>query len=137
MKLIDTEEITKQKADLIAIDDIIDYLFEDEHIWLTLYHKNKRKNPNYIQIHSETDISGDEEFQFLRNHSNLSWLERAKNGENIYLIETRKYDENGDFSHYRAFIPDSEVIKSYFWKFFNDEDFSVEDWLDVTEEFLE
>lgn len=134
MKVINTEIITNQLADLIAIDDIIDFLFEEEHIWLVLQ-TNKEKNFDYIQIHSETDASGCEELEFLQNHPNSSWLEQAQNGKNLYLIETRKYDENGDFKHYRAFIPDAEVIKSYFEKFFNDEAYSVENWFDVTEEF--
>lgn len=136
MKQIDTEILTKQLADMIQIDDIIQFLFEEEHIWLCLYDSNETKNPNYIQVHSDTNIADNDVFDFLKNHGNTTWLQRAERGENIYLIETRKYDREGNFKHYRAFIPDMEIIQSYFMKYFHNEDFSVEDWLDVSDEFV-
>lgn len=135
MKKIRTDIISNQRADLAQIDDIIRFLFEEEHIWLTLYDTSK-KNPNYIQIHSEVDITENEVVEFLTSIKNSSWrdAEQESNGC-VYMMEARKYDSQGDFKHYRAFISNPEIVQDYFRKYFLDEDFSVEGWLDVTQEF--
>lgn len=136
MKKINTEYISNQKADLEEIKHIIDHLFtEESEEWLCLFDTSK-KNPNYIQIHWDIEEMEDDALNFLRYTLSIP-LEEVENIEYIYLVEYRRYENEHQFKHYRAFFPDAERVYSYFEKYMNDEAINTEHWIDVTEEFEE
>ena len=136
MKKIDTEYISNKKADLNEIKYIIDKLFtEDSEEWLYLFDTSK-KNPNYIQIHSDIEEFEDEGANFIVSVLNFD-KKQIDEIKHIYLIEYRKYENENDFKHYRAFFDKSETIVSYFEKYMNDEEIDIKNWFDVTDEFEE
>lgn len=135
MKRIDTGYY-QNKAEWDEVRSIIEELFtEDSENWLCLYDTSK-KNPNYIQTHSELIVGEEEALEFL--HNNLQYThEQINNVENIYLIEYRHYADDNTFKHFRAYFPKATDVVSYFERYYNDEPISVEGyWLDVTYQFL-
>lgn len=136
MKKIDTEYISGQKADLAEIGDIIYHLFTDEsEEWLCLFDTSK-KNPNYIQTHSDIEDFEDDALHFLNQVLQIPLAEIDEIPQ-IYLVEYRKYENKEDFKHYRAFFTDSDTVYSFFEKYMNDEEIDTEKWMEVTEEFIE
>lgn len=136
MKKIDTEYISGQKADLAEIGDIIHNLFTDEsEEWLCLFDTSK-KNPNYIQTHSDIEDFEDDALHFLNQVLQIPLAEIDEIPQ-IYLVEYRKYENKENFKHYRAFFTDSDTVYSFFEKYMNDEEIDTENWMEVTEEFIE
>lgn len=136
MKKINTEYISGEKADLAEIRDIIDHLFtEESEEWLCLFDSSK-KNPNFIQTHSDIEDFEDDALHFLNQVLQIP-LAMIDEIQQIYLVEYRKYQNKDDFKHYRAFLTDSGNVYAYFEKYMNDEEMDVEKWFDVTEEFTE
>lgn len=136
MKKIDTAYISNGKADLEEIKKIIKNLFTKEgEEWLCLFDTSK-KNPNYIQIHSDIEEYEEDALNFLHYTLEMS-LEEFDNIENIYLIEYRRYEDGENFKHYRSFSTDANLVYSYFEKYMNNKLIETNNWLDVTEEFDE
>lgn len=132
MKKLETEYLT-QEATWGDIEAIIDGLFSEmSEVWLCLYDTSK-KNPSYIQIHSDLEAVDleKEAHQFLLNRQDGFPLEL----EGLYLIEYRHYKAKDDFRHYRAYYRDSERIKAYFWQYYNNKVLDTTTWLDVTADF--
>lgn len=138
MKKIDTAYISNEKADFSEIKDIIENLFaDDSQEWLCLFDTSK-KNPNYIQIHSDTSDFDDcdEAANFIASVLGYDGKQASKI-KGLYLIEYRKYENKSDFKHYRAFFDKAEIIVDYFEKYMNDEWVNTQNWIDVTDEFEE
>lgn len=131
--MIETEYLT-QEATWGSIEAIIDCIFsETSEVWLCLYDTSK-KNPNYIQIHSDLEAVDleKEAYQFLLNTQDEAPLKL----DELYLIEYRHYKTKDEFRHYRAYYRECERIKAYFWQYYNDKMLDTTTWLDVTSDFL-
>lgn len=136
MKKFDTEYSSNKKADLTTIKKIIDELFSDDsEVWLSVYDTSKH-NLNYIQIHCDIEDFEDDALNFIHKVLMIP-LENFDDIQQIYLIEYRKYLDQNNFKHYRAFLVDANRVYHYFEKYMNDEDINIENWYDVTKEFKE
>ena len=137
MKKFDTENISNKKADIEEIKEIIKNLFtENSEEWISIIDTSK-KNPNYIQVHSDIGILDDLKLVVKFIKSNLNYEANAIDELDFYIIEYRKYEHKKNFKHYRAFFDKSETIISYLEKYLNDEEIDAEKWIDVTSEFTE
>ncbi|MBN6709658.1 hypothetical protein JFL47_11585 [Haemophilus haemoglobinophilus] len=137
MKKFDTAYINNKKAGIEELKEIVNNLFtDDSEEWLCLFDTSK-KNPSYIQVHSDIGILDDFNSVIKFIKSNLNYETSALDEIDFYLIEYRKYESIEDFKHYRAFFDNPETIISYFEKYMNDEEINVENWIDVTDDFEE
>lgn len=133
MKKFNTAYMSNEKANLGELKVIIENLFtENSEEWICLFDTSKK---DYIQVHYDIDIldSINPVIRFIT--SVLNYNANAIDEKDFYLIEYRKYENENDFKHYRAFFDKEETVISYFEKYINDEEINVEEWIDVTEEF--
>ncbi|MBF0715807.1 hypothetical protein [Gemelliphila palaticanis] len=137
MKKFDTEYISNKKADLEELKVMIENLFtEDSQEWISIFDTSK-KNLNYIQVHSDIGILDDINPVIKFITSVLNYDVNVIDEKDFYLIEYRKYENEKDFRHYRAFFDKYETIISYIERYMNDEEIDTQKWIDVTEEFEE
>ncbi len=52
-----------------------------------------------------------------------------------FLIETRRYESDGSWRHYRRFSANATEALPYFAQFYRDEPFAADGWEDVSDEF--
>lgn len=137
MKKFDTEYISNKKADLNELKAIIENLFtEDSEEWVSIF-DTSRKNSNFIQVHYDIRILDDisPAIEFIT--SVLNYETYHIDEIDFYLIEYRKYENEKEFKHYRAFFDKAETIISYIENYMNDKEIDTTKWLDVTSEFEE
>lgn len=137
MKKFDTEYISNKKADLEELKVMIENLFtEDSQEWISIFDTSK-KNLNYIQVHYDIGILEDFNPVIKFITSVLNYDVNVIDEKDFYLIEYRKYENEKDFKHYRAFFDKAETIISYIERYMNDEEIDTQKWIDVTGEFEE
>lgn len=118
-KIFDTEIVDEEKASLKKIREVLEGLGkeEDEHEWIVLSDEDDN-NLNYVQA----------TIRFAAEDESLPHPDAP------YLVETRIYDEDGEYIHYRTYMKSAEEVVSVFEKYLNDEKIDVSGWDDVTAE---
>nr|WP_314228276.1 hypothetical protein [uncultured Kingella sp.] len=102
--------------DYFDLEDIVAYLYDNGEDFVVLgYMPSAKQNHNYIQTTLEDD----------------------DNPQSRYLLETRIWEQNGDFKHYRRFAEFRQVITEFkrFSQLQTPTDLAQ--WEDVTAEFAD
>lgn len=110
MKTVRTGQIFDETLDFDTIQEIIKNLDDEEFLVL-----NDDNDQNYIQSMFD---GGDEALP--------------------YVIEIRLYKNDNEFTHYRKYLKDTELVLKYFDDFYHDKidtDYDFSTWEDVSDEF--
>lgn len=118
-KIFDTEIYDEEKASLKKIREVLEGLGkeEDEHEWIVLSDEDDN-NLNHVQA----------TLRFVAEGESLPYPDAP------YLVETRIYDEDGEYIHCRTYMKSAEEVLTVFEKYLNDEKIDVSGWDDVTAE---